>query len=100
MLSKDTSGLGVGCLAPGFFPPLSGLSITGLTTERKRKYKYESANSVKTTAPSLRNLVNCSPRCGKYESQSKRYKGYEENSNNNISDGGGNFFGASNIAAF
>src|SRR6266699_3794602 len=47
MLSEDTSGLGVGCLAPGFFPPLSGLSITGLTTERKRKYKYESATRSK-----------------------------------------------------
>ena len=100
MLSKDTSGLGVGCHAPGFFPPLSGLSITGLTTERKRNYKLNQQIQLKTTAPSLRNLVNCSPRCGKYERQSKRYKGYEENSNNNISDGGGNFFGASDIAAF
>jgi len=55
---------------------------------------------LKTRVPSLRNLVSCSPRCGKYERQSKRYKGYEENSNNNISGGGGDFFGASDIAAY
>jgi hypothetical protein len=50
MLSKDTSGLGVGCPRERL-PALSDLSITGLTTGRKRKYEYElsRSNGVSTT---------------------------------------------------
>jgi hypothetical protein len=42
---KQKSGLGVGCLSPVASSPLSDLSITGLTTGRKREYKYESTGS-------------------------------------------------------
>jgi hypothetical protein len=42
---EDTSGSGVGCFPPVASSALSDLSITGLTTGRKRKYKYESADS-------------------------------------------------------
>ena len=35
----------VECLPPVASFPLSDLSITGLTTGRKRKYEYESADS-------------------------------------------------------
>jgi hypothetical protein len=65
-----------GTLAPGSVVPSSDLSVTGLTTGRKKKAQHMNQPvQLKTAAPSLRNLrnlVSCSPRCGKYERQSKR----------------------------
>jgi hypothetical protein len=72
MLSKDTSGLGVGCLSPVVSSPCFGPFDHGLTSGRKRKYKMNQQIQLKTTASSLRNLVSRSPHCGKYERQSRK----------------------------
>jgi hypothetical protein len=94
---EQKSGLGIGCLSPVASSPLSDLSITGLTTGRRRKYKYESAENDNSVPQKSGQLL--SALC-KYERQSKRQKGYEQNSNSNVSDGGGDFFGARDSAAY